>query len=355
MEQPLNPMLHALLKRRFGKVKITNPGAAFRGHIGHDWASGRDVLKVDMRGEGYAVCCPHCGDTRFRLIVNHRWGVRDSRGFRNLWLVKCYNDTDCFNTDKTRRGELLEELEAPGWQRLENARVMPASEDRDLGEVVFPGPVTRLDELPPGHPAWLYLAGRGFDPVRLGRAYGVSWCQESRYTLARRRLIVPFYEEGELVYWQARYPGELDWKDKTNPPKYWNLARPRGAIVYNIDAARNYATGVVCEGVSDVWAVGPMAVALLNNRLLPAQRRKLQAAFAGRPLVLLLDPDHAGEAGEAVGEVDLLRQAAGPGRFAIVRLPEGRDAGSLSRAVVRQYVEEGAAEQGVTVSWKRLE
>ncbi len=96
----LNPSLFRALQQ-FGEVRLTDPGVAMTA-LYVPTTDGRAQLKVSNPGEYLRVNCPYCGDTKFRLWVNHRWGVYDQRtGTCNRWLAICYNE-GCLANDDNR-------------------------------------------------------------------------------------------------------------------------------------------------------------------------------------------------------------------------------------------------------------
>lgn len=351
MTGPLNPLLYERLRRRFGEVRIQDEGVAMVARYIKPLLSKEPRLEVQHPGEYYRVECPFCNDNRFRLYINHRWGVRDETGNKNLFLAYCFNE-NCL-ADFERKLEFLEDLtELDGG--FDQARIRQGTQPPTAATVAtWPGPVTRIDRLPPHHPANAYLISRFFDPERLGRVYGVSYCEDSHFYMARRRIIIPIYQDRAFRGWTARFVGELDWKDKNNPRKYYNMPDiPRRSLLYNFDQARQYETGVICEGPSDVWSFGPMAVCCFGSSMSFEQQKKFIHAFAGRTAVLLLDPE-AYEEKNAVKLIQTLRSEMGHRRFAVVHLPEGTDPGSLDREFLRSYVADESAKQRVRVSYRK--
>jgi hypothetical protein len=353
----LNPTLYALLKKRFGEVKIGNPGAGMAVAEVHDRLRGVTRRRVTSKGEYYAVCCPYCNDTRFRLNIGHCWGRQDPEtGWRWMSLAVCWNDTRCLDNPRLR-DDLLEDITELDGQ-LDRAPVRKADPAPERPDVIdWPGDVVRLNELDPDHPARRYMEkDRGFDVDILSRVYHVSWCVESKNYHARERIIIPVYQWGKLRHWQARYPGELPWHDKalkrSLPLKYGG---PTGGnpshLLYNLDQASRYETVIICEGVTDVWRVGPMAVSVFGNSVKRLQQKALVTAFGERSVILLLDPDKAGDAGARSAE-DLAAEFP-QNRFCRVRLPEGRDPASFDRPTLRRLVTELAAAQGVDVSYSK--
>src|ERR1035437_5610346 len=171
MANPLNPTLYRQLQRVFGRVRIGSEGQSMQARYGKHIATDRNELVVEAPGEYYQVCCPRCNDTRFRLYINHRWGSRDEKGFRNLWLAICFNE-NCYASRDARQDlyEKLSDIADP----LEQATIKDGEEGAELKAMTLPGPVFRLDRLPPEHPANKYLAGRFYDPEMLGKFYQVS-------------------------------------------------------------------------------------------------------------------------------------------------------------------------------------
>ncbi len=189
MTSVLNPSLYRRLQRRFGRVVVANAGQAMVYRPARDLCTDAPRLNISQPGEQYRVCCAFCNDTRYRLYVSHMWGRRDDFGRRMTFLAKCFNE-DCLSRDVNRENfiETLQEMDGP----LEDAWVRPGKVlPEEAREVQWPGPVTRIDELPGRHKARHYLASRGFDPDKLGRVYGVTYCEESRYFLASERIIIP--------------------------------------------------------------------------------------------------------------------------------------------------------------------
>lgn len=379
MFEALNQTLYGKLRTRFGRVRVANPGEALVGEYrpnvtGRD----RDDFVVDHPGEYYQVCCPKCHDTKHRLWINHRWGVKDQKGNRNLHLAVCYNE-GCY-AHYQERIDLLEDLnQVGGGGSLERATVQQGEEiDFANIEVALPGHHELLHELPPHHPANAYLAGRGYDPEKLGRFYGVGYCNHSPMLLAANRIVVPIYVEGKLKGWQARYIGDMDWHDPNSPPKWYFMPRfKKGQTFYNIDAAKTFETGVVVEGCGDAWGFGPMSLATFGQTMTVTQKRLLKSIYANRSVVLLWDPEAMDPMGwlareDAAGrEVKPTKRTSMERRkeklddlfdelsssfkhgFAPIKLPWGSDPGSLDRAYLREYVRKEAKALGVKVSWKR--
>lgn len=353
----LNQVLYDVLKARFGNVRISNQGVAQVSQYGRRINPGRDkrsdnwYLNLVEPGEYYQVCCPYCNDTRFRLYFNHRWGRKDPDGNRNLWMAICYNENCLSSYD--RRQRLYDEMTDRTCTHLERAPISKGiAIDPSKIVMEWPGPVTRVDKLPENHKAVQYLLSRNFDPVRIGRFYNVHYCHDSFRWLARDRLIIPIYEEKVLKGWQARYIGEINWKRKNAQPKYYTCpGTPRRYVIYNLANAACYRTGVIVEGPTDVWSLGPMACCTLGATMTPQQRLKFHRHFREHTAILLYDAD----AWDKPGTKKIVEAFTGKfaGGFAAIKLPKGRDPGNMDREFLREFIVAKAAKQGVHVSWSK--
>lgn len=350
--KPLNGALYAALKRSFGAVKVVNPGERMAASV--VTIENRRRLQFTHKGEYYRICCPFCRDTRFRLYVNHMFGKRDETGRKMSFLAECFNE-HCLNREENRES-FIARVDDMGF--LEKAVVLPGK-DKPVQEVFdWPGPCQSVAKLPADHPAVEYLTNdRDFDVKTLAHYYDVRYCSSSDYRFAEDRIIIPVFDGDKLRGWQARYIGELPWKDSSRrglyPPKYYTCpgCHIRSQFIYNFDRMKEWETGILVEGPMDVWRFGLMAGCIFGNSVTQFQRRKLFSEFFKRTLVLLLDPEEAKSKTtlETISEFEKKM----PGRFCFVDLPAGSDPGSLDRAFLRAYVKDQAAKRGVTVRYRR--
>ncbi len=344
---PLSPQLYHRLVERFGEVKVANEGESMVAYQKTALTASRNApatrstqkMEIVHPGEYYRVCCPRCGDTRFRLWVHHRV-------VEFPWLLICYNDQKtCYDSAVKREAFLFHVFKSRPPKRLPVRRGQAHS--GKLGEVDPAGKLTRLDQLPVSHPANDYLAGRGYDPWELGRVYGVSYCESSvRYPLCRDRIIIPVVMNGKTVGWQARFIGERDWKS-CPVPKYWDLpGMAKRMMFYNHDQAAKAPWTGLQEGVTDVWSTGPMMMGLLGSTVSFAQRQILSfPPFRTKPIVIMLD-------GDARVENELITdqlQREHPGGVVMVDLPTDTDPGDLSPESNLATIYAAAKNQGVVL------
>jgi hypothetical protein len=366
---PLCPGLYELLRREFGDVGIANPGDAFVAG-GRRWNSiaGRTEQDVIHAGEFYTVNCPYCGDTRKRLWFNHTYGQLDDDGRIINWRVLCYNE-GCLSGNDRRAVENREDLEI----RLFNAEIRAADrrfnlailpgkrgDDGPLTAVEMPGLVVGLDRLPHDHEAVRYMDDRGYDVGLLGRKYGLCYCRKAfEFHQAQGRIVIPIEMDGLLVGWQARYVGELDWKE-TGVRKYYNLpGMKKRKMLYNWDRASRGGVVVIVEGVTSVWTIGDAGTALLGKSITAHQMQLLigLAPAGGRPrcLVLMLDPDadqdHKERRRLDAAFSSLTNTYLKTGGAAVrVHLPKGKDPGDFDHETIWDMIYNAGDDRRVDVA-----
>lgn len=328
----LNPALFGKMRTRFGKVKITNAGMANAEQGVLDAYTGRNRLTIAGFGETYSVNCPFCADSRQRLSVNYTYGTLGSQYTGELrdFIWRCYNE-ECQRKQANRK-QLAE------WLIWTSGRMTPmevhegvAVPQGTLTPCNLPGRCTHARYLPPTHPMIAYFAGRKEGPVLASTliAYDIHYCADAPLKGAVGRAIIPLQFEGELVGWQGRYLGDVDWK-ATGIQKYYNLPGfMKTLMLYNYDAAaaiqdRPYV--VVTEGITSAWAVGQRAVALFGKTMSHRQMQLLTTTWAHRPIFVYLDGSAEEESKKLMAAL-----ALHTGPVVNVRLPAGRDPGNLDQ------------------------
>jgi hypothetical protein len=337
----LNPSLMAAMDRVFAKVNVVNAGMELEGFYYDDVQSGARRLRVVRWGEGYTTDCPFCGDSRGRMTVNHRWGVRDHEtGFNGYELWRCYNE-DC-QSDPGNRAKLRAQLTAV-WVAcpvLRPPRVK--SVDKPVLEPAeFPGVLVPLTELPRTHHAITYLRDRGYDPDELSRLWKVCYAEHvpprTRGAMSAGRIIIPVHAGGVMVGWQARFIGEIDWK-ATGVQKYLTYF-PKSLCFYGMDEAEPEDALVIVEGVTSVWRYGFGALPLLGKTISQTQVGILMERGRDRPVVLIPDTDDP-ESYPAFVKVAGLIQAAGyGGNIGYAPLPPNTDPANLTQAQLRHLTQ----------------
>ncbi len=333
--QLFNPTLYASLKAAFGKVKIMSMGVPmqYTVHIDSLSAERRRQIVIHEWGESYKVCCPKCGDKRFRLLVNHRHGTFEEAydvPFGNK--VRCFNES-CDHTDFDDR--YLKPY-------MNKGRVIIPDDTTATGELmpaISPGRCAKLTSLTANGDVLTYLRNRkggGFDPKMLEDKYNVSYCFDAAddFPLMTNRLLIPVYYHGMLVGWQGR---AID--DEIRPKYYTMPGFPKGRVLFNFDVAKSKPFVVVCEGVFDAIRVGDCAVAVLGSQITSMQSKLLYYNWKHGAMLILFDPDDEKAQERARTTVKVCRDKDFfRGGVANIVLPEGKDAADMNHDEVWQEI-----------------
>lgn len=348
--QLMNEVLFRTLQDRLGEVKITNEGQARMAHRERDTSAPTGFrVVVDQRGEEYAVDCPFCGDTRWRCYINHRYGLPDPfSGARNFSLWCCHNE-GCHRSPANR--DRLRQMTAIPLGRERRMLQAPAAVPSTLQPIVWPEGAIPLNALTGFHAALDYVIERGFDPDDLATTWGVSYCKWNRSARPdpTGRLVFPigslppaFTATGstlncERVGWQARAIPSI--KPPVAPEaKYLTAAGlQKSKLLYGLPQALQEITPVfIVEGVTDVWRIGPGAVAILGKSMSRDQKQLAVQHFAGRPIIIMLDADARDEALALQRDLQRVRGTGADNQVVVACTPQGRDpADCSSEAIIR--------------------
>lgn len=303
----LNIRLYVSLKRSFGVVKIHNEGIPFSAKTAVDAITQKPKVIVTSAGEYYAVCCPKCRDTRFRLWINHRWDS-EFNGTQLGHLAVCYNE-HCeqkpgFREDLRLR---LHQYSAP---RFADTAAADDGKLVYLPEVGLPGPCTLVHEMEPDHPAIVYLRDvRRFDINELGRNWNICWCEKDTLpppysNMATQRIIIPIYDKVAdnkigCVGWQARY---FDVVNKTDKPPSKDVAKyyttpgmKKSKLFFNGYRITEKSLPIFTEGPFDAIRVGSCCgLSLFGTDISHTQLQIISRRFprtAKTAAIVALDPD----------------------------------------------------------------
>lgn len=196
-------------------------------------------------------------------------------------------------------------------------------------------------EIPPP-PSWKpistvlpYCAERGISMEDV-RQFGLVFCDAGRY---RNRLVFPIWEQGRLVYYQARAmwrakPGE-NYVKALNPPRDIGAASPTD-ILMNLDTAKHFDRVAVVEGPIDCVHAGPSAVSTLGKRISVSQMLKMKRAGV-KAIDLIWDGPTETEPRGAWPEMrQAASQLAGIFDTRLVFLPHG-DPGDYTRNELEEF------------------
>lgn len=344
----LNDALFKKLVDLFGDVVPANEGEPLIITRRRDYA-GTVKLHKEQGGEEYRINCPMCGDTKHRMYINHAWGLDRQTGYPSSKLVVCHNEHCEDNDDRNKpfRGNIRIMLE----QKLRSYTVgsvpkidMSARKTEAPKEPLpFPDPAWTVpfEKLDPKHPALKFLRQRKFTIAEMNK-WGVVYAEQypvtqgnKEYFWLAERLFIPCGRKG----WQAR-----TLEENTKTMKYftcpgWKKSRE----VYNIEEARKYTFCVLCEGVTDVWRVGPQGICIFGKSLANHQVEAIAKQFD--TVALALDPDAytGGEKAAGIKSANLLRRHVR--NVSIVQLPGGRDPSDCSRETLWKCIYKALGER----------
>ncbi|ATI16323.1 DNA primase [Caulobacter phage Lullwater] len=205
--------------------------------VEHDCGSGR-VLHIDHKVNGWGAYCHRCGEPG--------WVPRPTESLT---------------------------------QRLERLRSMRATEEMAAKSINLPSPrVTDPRLWPMDARVWLYKVGMANDVIEELGFY---------YHEPTRRVVMPVYEDGKLIYWQARG------FDKSLP-KYINPKVDRTKLVWS---RGDGGVIVLCEDILSAWRVSRVTTAWSTLGTKLSDHTATRLAVIGKPVRVWLDPDKAGRDG----------------------------------------------------------
>lgn len=189
------------------------------------------------------------------------------------------------------------------------------------------------------HPVRARLRDYGFDPITLGREFGVGFCASSHEPLARDRVVAPVSQGGKFAGWIAARFAEGGLNFLSAP------GMRAGEGIYNLDRAREYPAAVVVPSPDWVWRLGGPSVAALTAPATERFARTLRSVFREKHIVFITP---AGcEEDESLAERLFASLGAA---FTPVCLPRSFE--NAGRKELRRAVRAAAAAQGVTVKFK---
>jgi hypothetical protein len=346
---PLRPDLYQRLNgRSLGPVIIAAEGVAMRVRVIEE-GRGQFRLHLDEAGEYYRIRCPFCKESKYRLWINHRWGLFVPKlRSDNLHLAHCFNE-DCLSVPghalKLRDWVYNDVVRGHHHDPLLPGRITEAT-SRDAEP---PGFCVNLAKLPFEHPVVSYIRRRGQDPIQLGRDYSVGYVElaDTRFMAAQGRLYIPIHKNDAFMGWQTRWP---HMHVPEGVPKYYSLpGMKKNELLYNYDRARQHEFVVICEGPSDVWSFGPEAVALFGKSMSARQVEMIREG-GWSAAVIMLDEDALHKKVGSFSAVEKVQAALTQIHglaVAVVRLPPGKDPGDYDSEYLRAFVAARTGEHGL--------
>ena len=176
-----------------------------------------------------------------------------------------------------------------------------------------------------------YLQGRGYDPDRLARTWGLLGT--GPVGPYKFRIIAPIIHEGEMVSYQGR--------DITgrSPLRYKACAqsdevRDHKHCLYGADDVPGEAV-VVVEGIADAWRLGAGAVATFGITYTRQQVLLLRQYSTRLILFDTADSQAVAQAHKLAAELSAFR-----GTTAVIELPEFKDPGEMPQEEADQLMNE---------------
>ena len=180
-----------------------------------------------------------------------------------------------------------------------------------------------------------YLINRNFNPDKLVSIWGLL--STSHIGFYKHRILAPIYQRQQLVSYQTR--------DITNkhPQKYLACHQeeeiiPHQHCIYGLDLAVNRKC-IVVEGITDVWRLGPGAVATFGIAFTKQQAQLIAMNFD----TVFIMFDSESQAQEKAEELGFLIGSAFNNPVEIINLPfliDEIDPGSLSPDIANEIMKE---------------
>ena len=169
-----------------------------------------------------------------------------------------------------------------------------------------------------GKSARRYLSNRGFDINELAYS-GWGYCTEGKH---KGYIIIPFYKNGKLFYFNARlYMGS---GPKYNNPKAEDFGIGKSKIIYNVDALKKYEKIYIVESAMNAQTLGDQAIALGGKAISSAQFSEIIKAPANK-LVIILDSDATKEAVKQACDLSFHKNVK------VIFMPDGKDVNDIGK------------------------
>lgn len=163
-----------------------------------------------------------------------------------------------------------------------------------------------------------YMIKRRFSIPEISK-FGIGYCTEGNLF---GYLIIPFYYNGELRYYNAR--NVLGRGPRYNNPNKDITGLGKEFIIFNYDALSLYRMVYICEGALNALTMGERGIATMGKAISAYQINELIKSPVER-FIILLDPDAVRYA------INLALKLVNYKKVKVVILPEGKDVNDLGR------------------------
>lgn len=260
------------------------------------------------------VICPWCG------IGTDKYGL----GIHTESL-----SATCWKCGKHSIVEVLKELTGEPWHVCRDFTRgfgrLPVQQSQDRGRYCIPGGVGPLLE-----PHKAYLRSRRFDPEEIIRLWSVGGI--GLHSRLPWRLFIPVVgRDGRPLSWTTRALAARGTEGDNGYLRYVNAKPEEEAIsIKSLLYGEQLATHaiIVVEGPTDVWRIGPGAVATFGLTVTAAQKAEI-ARYPLRAICFDNEPEAQRRATELCNELSTL-----PGKTVRVEV-DAKDPGEASESEVK--------------------
>lgn len=170
-----------------------------------------------------------------------------------------------------------------------------------------------------------YIQRRGFNVKDLSN-FGIGYCNKGPLF---GYLIIPFFYEGELRYYNAR-------QVMGNGPRYNNPSKDitglgKEFLIFNYDALSMYRSVFICEGAINALTLGDRGIALMGKAFSRYQVNQIIKSSC-KHVIILLDPDAKEYAIKLALELSPFKKVK------VVFLPENEDVNSIGKSETLKLV-----------------
>jgi len=264
--------------------------------------------------EGWVnINCPFCGGDNYHL------GINTEHSGSHCWRCGGHHTTKVISKvldiSNSEANGILTKYQRGGKATTKEAKV-------SIYPLKLPYPTIKLNEV-----GKRYLRGRGFDPERLEREWGVlqtgptCFLDMARYD---NRILIPIYWGREMVSFQSRdITGESEKKYLACPSRR-EKTKHKNVVYGKEERWPETDSLIIVEGITDVWRLGGYSVATFGISF-TTEQVLLLSKMAGRFFIIF---DNEPQAQEQARKLAVKLKALG--RRAYVETVE-EDPGSMKQ------------------------
>lgn len=230
------------------------------------WTHGKNVIRGNVN-----IRCPWCDDPSNHLNIN----PERERFF--CWRCPAKGSL----TDLIAAVQGVSKSEAAEIRR----RLFTFQGGEEREEISHPDVLQMPSyfERKPGVIHARYLQERGFNWRKLQKDFDIRFVGNRGDF--KFRVVAPVIMDGRLVSYIGRdVTGKASLRYKVLSDD--KAVLPRRSLLYNVDSVKRGGTAVIVEGVTDVWRLGPGAVATLSVAFTPQQVAFLRKKEISRAFIL---------------------------------------------------------------------